>query len=155
MLYYPVPFWLYTGGSIFLKLYFKSLCLSNILSKWDTRQSTHPKCLIEVIHFISLSFISNGGSFDGILSFSWALWRSAYLVLSLFRDNLFVLKHFKTTFRSKLAVWKNSFIFLSEKKSFASTANISGSIFQIHYINYLHILSKEVALKLILEVLHR
>ena len=32
------------------------------------------------------------------------------LVLSLFRDNLFVLSLLKTLFSSKLAVWKNAFV---------------------------------------------
>ena len=50
-----------------------------------------PKYLIEVIRFISLSFINNDESFKGILSFSQALWKNAYLVLSLFMDKLFKL----------------------------------------------------------------
>ena len=86
-----------------------------------------PKYLTEVIRFISLSFINNDGSFKGILSFSRALWKNVYLVLSLFRDNLFALSHLKTLFSSKLAVWKSSSLFLWEKNRFASSANIMGS----------------------------
>ena len=59
-----------------------------------------PKYLIEVIRFISLSFINNDGSFKGILSFSRALWKS----VSLSRDNLFALNHLKILCSSKIAV---------------------------------------------------
>ena len=54
-----------------------------------------PKYLVEVIRFISLSFRNNDGSFKGISSFSQALWKNVYLVLSLFRDNLFALNHWR------------------------------------------------------------
>ena len=88
--------------------------------------NTH-KYLIQVIRFISLSFINNDVSFTGILSFSLALWKNVYLVLSLFRNSLFALNHLKTLFSSKLAVWKSSFMLLCEKNRFVSSANIMGS----------------------------
>ena len=50
------------------------------------------KNLIEVIQFISLSLINNDESFNGIVVFLRALWKSLYLVLSLYTDNLFPLK---------------------------------------------------------------
>ena len=59
--------------------------------------------------------------------FSRALMKSVYLVLSLFRNNVFVLNHLKTLFSSNLAVWKSCFMFLCEKKRFAPSANIMGS----------------------------
>ena len=49
------------------------------------------------------------------------------LSLSLFMDNMFALYHLKTLFSSKLAVWKNYFMFLCVKKMFLSFANIMGS----------------------------
>ena len=61
------------------------------------------------------------------ISFSRALMKSVYLVLSLSRNNLFVLNHLKTLFSSNLAVWKSYFMFLCEKKRFAPSANIMGS----------------------------
>ena len=85
------------------------------------------KYLTEVIRFICLPLINNDQSFNGILSFSRALWKRVYLVLSLFRDNLFVLNQLKTLFSYKLTVWKSSFILLCEKKRFLSSANIVDS----------------------------
>ena len=86
-----------------------------------------PKYLIEVIHFISVSFINSDRSFKGILSFSRTLWKNVCLVLSLFRDSLFALKHLKTLLSSKLAVRKSSFMLSCEKKRFVSSENIMGS----------------------------
>ena len=85
------------------------------------------KYLTEVIRFISLSFKNNDGSFKGILPFSRALWKNVYLVLSLFKDNLFALNHLKTLFSSKFAIWKSYFMLLCEKKRSVSSANIMGS----------------------------
>ena len=87
-----------------------------------------PKNLIGVIRFISLLFINNNESSKGILSFSRVLWKNVYLVLSLFRDNLFALNHLKTLFSSKLAVSKSSYMLLCEKERFVPSANIMGSI---------------------------
>ena len=71
-----------------------------------------PKYLAAVFRFISIyhisiyfHFINNDGSFKGILSFLRTLWKSVYLVLSLFRDKLFPLNHLRTLLSSKLAVW--------------------------------------------------
>ena len=136
--------------------FFEILFSITVICSFQVRCSSinTPKYLIEVIRFISLSFINNDGSFKGILSFSRALWKNVYLVLSLFRDNLFALNHLKSSFSSKLAIWKSSFMHLCKKKRFGSSANIMGSNILDTLQNHLHILGKEVALRLILEALH-
>ena len=88
------------------RMFFKGYGFFCYICSFQVRCSSinTPKYLIEVICFISLSFINNDGSFKGILSFSRALWKNVYLVLSLFKDNLFALNHLKTLFSSKLAI---------------------------------------------------
>ena len=98
--------------------FFEILFSITVICSFQVRCSSinTPKYLIEVIRFISLSFINNDGSFKGILSFSRALWKNVYLVLSLFRDNLFALNHLKNFFSSKLAIWKSSFMICVKRK---------------------------------------
>ena len=138
--------------------FFETLFSITVTCSFQVRCSSIniPKYLTEVICFISPSLINNDGSFKGILSFSRALWKSVYLISSLFRDNLFTLNHLKTLFSSKLAVWKSCFVLLCEKKRFEPSANIMGSnILDTLHKSHLHILWKEVTLTLILERLHR
>ena len=103
MPFYLVPFWLCAAG---LNLKLETLFSITAICSFQVRCSSINtlKYLIEVIRFISLSFINNDGSFKEILSFSRALWKNVHLVLSLFRDNVFALNHLKTLFCSKLAV---------------------------------------------------
>ena len=113
---------LYSGPKFFETLF-------SITCSFQVRCSSinTPEYLIEIIHFISSSLINNHWNFNGILSFSRALWNSVYIILSLFRDKLLALNHLKNLIISKLAVWKGSFMFLCEKKRFISSANIMGS----------------------------
>ena len=122
--------------------FFKALFLITVKCSFQVRCSSvnNSKYLIEVVCFISLSFINNDGSFNGMLSFPQTLWKSVY--------------HFKTLFISNLAVWK-SFLFLCEKKRFVSSANIMGSDILDTLQNHLYILWKEVALRLIFDAVHR
>ena len=60
------------------------------MNKRDARYSRN---LIELTHFISLSFMSNDGKFNGMFSFSRSLWKSVYLVLSLLSESLLLLNH--------------------------------------------------------------
>ena len=127
MPYYLVPFWLCAGGLSFLKR-FSSI---TVICSFQVRCSSINtlKYLIEVIRFISLSFLNNNGSFEGILSFARALWKNVYLVLSLFRDNLFGLNHLKALFISKLAIGKVLLCFCVKRKDLYHLQTLWAQIF--------------------------
>ena len=137
--------------------FFETLFLIRVIRSFQVRCSSvnTPKYLTEVIRFVSLSLINNDGFFNGILSFSRTVWNSVYLVLTLFRDNLFTLHHLKTLYSSNLAIWKSSFMFLCEKKRFVSSANImSSNILDTLHKSFTYIMKRH-DLRLILEALHR
>ena len=85
-----------------------------------------PRNLIERNCIISYSFIFIASNRSGRLSLSWDLRNSVNLVLSSFRDNLFVQNRSDTVSSSKFAFTNNGFIYLFEDNKLVSSANMIG-----------------------------